>query len=521
MKRTTLIAIIAGLLLGIGGTLAYMHFIVHSSGHAAGEHAPETSGDYYTCPMHPSVRSDRPGACPVCGMALVKKSARVDDAGAIPADFAGVALSPTQRVMANIRTAPVQRRSLAREISAVGLINYAEPNFLHISARFPGRLEKLYLTYPGQRVKKGDPVADVYSPEAISAQQEFLIALDWSERARSGGQFVSASGPDLLEQARKKLILWGFTEEQIERLQSTRSVEYVVTIYSPISGTILKRNVDPQHYMMTGEDMYDVADLSIVWVYLDVYEQDIRFLSAGQRVDVLTKAYPGEAFAGKVTFIEPLLDPETRTVRVRTEFPNAHGRLKPNMYVTATIRMPALSAIAVPTSAVISTGRRNVVWVEVHENAFEPRDVVLGTRSGQFVEVISGVHEGELVAETGGYLIDSEAALQGPGAADPHAGHGAMTTAGQPDAKNEVTIVVKGNYTPNVIHLKKGVPVKLNFQRDEDARCSDEIVIKDFGIHQKLPAWKTTTIELTPDRAGEFQFACGMDMLHGKIVVRE
>lgn len=521
MKRSTLIAIIASLLLGIAGTAAYMSLIVHGSGHDAGRHATETSGDYYTCPMHPSVRSDRPGACPVCGMALVKKSTRAEDTAALPADFAGVVLSPTQRVVANIRTAPVGRRSLSKEVSAVGLINYAEPNFLHISARFPGRLEKLYLTYPGQRVKKGDPVADVYSPEAISAQQEFLIALDWSERARKGGQFVSTSGPDLLEQARKKLFLWGFTEEQLARLQATRHVDYVVTIYSPVSGTILKRNVDPQHYMMTGEDMYDVADLSVVWVYLDVYEKDIRFVSVGQDVEVQAKAYPGEKFPGKVTFISPVLDAETRTLRVRAEFANRHGRLKPNMYVTAGIRTPEKAALAVPLSAVISTGKRDVVWVEVHENAFEPREVVLGTRSGQLVEVLSGLHEGDMIAETGGYLIDSEATLQGPVAVDPHAGHGARTTAARPDEKSEVTIIVKGNYTPDVIHLKKGVPVKLHFQRDEDARCSEEIVIKEFGIHQKLGAWKTTTIELRPDRAGEFQFTCGMEMLHGKVVVAE
>lgn len=515
MKNKTTI-ILAIVIIAAAATVVFVPWAGDSRNETTG-HSHNGGEEYYTCPMHPSVRSDRPGACPVCGMALVKKSANQGENVPLPQGFEGVSLSPTQRVMANVTTVPVSRRTLIHEIQAIGLVNYAEPNFLHISARFAGRLEKLYLTYPGQKVQKGDPVADVYSPEAVSAQQEFLIAVEWSERERNNGQSVLTGGFDLLEQSRKKLILWGFTDEQIGRLQSTRKVEYVVTMYSPISGTILKRNVDPQHYMMAGEDLYDVADLSVVWVYLDIYEKDIRFISKGQEVRITSDAYPGRTFAGTVAFIEPVLNAETRTVRVRTEFPNTDGRLKPNMYVNSSIGVPSTNTLAIPSSAIMKTGRRNVVWVEVGENMFEPRDVVTGVVAGSYTEILGGVREGEMIATTGGFLIDSESALQQPSSADPHAGHGIPADEGK--TSQEVTIRVKGMYMPDVIRVKKGEKATLHFYRDEDARCTDEVVFEGLNIRRDLPAFQTTTIEFTPEKSGTYKFTCGMNMLHGTLIV--
>jgi len=379
--------------------------------------------DEYYCPMHPNTTYDKPGVCSVCGMSLVKKLSSQGESNSNTTELKGVSLSPTQRVMANITTTQVQRKSINKGIQAVGIVSYAEPNYRHISMRFPGRLEKLYLSYTGQSVRRGDPVADVYSPEAISAQQEYLLALDSYEQSKSGDQSFASSAAQLLEQSRQKLLQWGFTEKQIARLKETRKVNYLVTIYSPVSGTVVKKSVDPQHYAATGEDMFDIADLSTVWILLDVYEKDIRFIGRGRTVMITTEAYPLEKFIGRVMFVDPVLNPETRTVRVRTEFSNPRGKLKPNMYVNASIQIAKSAELVVPSTAVLSTGKRTVVWVEVTENRFEPRDVVVGSVSEGFTVVVDGLEEGESVAETGGFLIDSESALQQPAATDPHAGH--------------------------------------------------------------------------------------------------
>lgn len=492
------------------------------------QETPKTE-EYYTCPMHPSVRSDRPGACPVCGMALVKKSAQAAMDAAEVSSLEAVSLSPTQRVMANVSVVPAKRQEFKRDITAVGIISYAEPNYQHISSRFPGRVEKLYVSYTGQEVREGDRVAEVYSPEAITAQQEYLLALDSYEQAQHSNQSFVSSAEQLLEQSRQKLLHWGFTERQIARLRESRKVEYTVTIYSPVRGTVVKKSVDPQRYVGVGEDMFDVADLSTVWGYLDVYEKEIRFVERGQRVQIKTEAYPFETFEGTVVFIDPVVHPDTRTIRVRTEFKNPTFKLKPNMFVTGTIVVPKMRALVVPSSAIISTGKRTVVWVEVKENTFEPRDVIVGATADGWTTILNGLDEGEHVVETGGFLLDSESALQKPATPSPHEGHAVST--GKRERTNaevhstasvkvqEVRITVKDGYSPDVVRVKQGIPVKLVFQRDERSRCSEELVIKNLGLRKTLAPFAATPIEFTPTGVGEFPFACGMDMLHGKIVV--
>ncbi len=537
MTRNKIIGIaMTALFVGAAGVV----FFNNSTGqeavqHSTGEQQAESS-DYYTCPMHPSVRKDKPGACPVCGMVLVKKISQRADANEDLAGLKQVSLSAAQRVMANVTTARVERKTLKRNLSAVGVVDFAEPNYLHISMRFPGRLEKLYLTYTGQQVRKGDAVADVYSPEAISAQQEYVLTLDSQEQLKSAPEGVKSGAMDLHREARQKLLRWGFTEEQVRRLDETRQISRTITMLSPIGGTVLKKNVDPQHYAAMGEDIYDVADLSTVWIYLDVYEKDIRFVKKGQQVQVTSEAYPDESFAGEVTFVDPVMNADTRTVRVRTEFDNQAGKLKPNMYVRASIAVPSVNTLVVPASSVMSTGKRNIVWVEVEPNTFEPRDIVPGVTTETYVEIIDGLKEGNLVTETGGFLIDSESMLQQPDAAG-HAERSSAASAAvkEPFARpseyfgrkethtlqNEVGILVKGRYTPEIIHVKAGEPVTLHFYRDEDADCTNEVVFESLGIRRRLPARETTTIVLTPSDTGEIPFSCGMGMVRGKLVVEK
>jgi membrane fusion protein, copper/silver efflux system len=381
----------------------------------------QQSSEYYTCPMHPSVISDKPGSCPICGMTLVKKTKQHETSSNDMDNLNAVTLSPTQRVLANVATAPVERTSSVRTVSAVGVVSYAEPNQAEVSARFRGRVEQLYVNYTGQKVKKGQPLFDLHSPDLVSAEQELILAQS-SVAALSGND--NASRQRTLEATRERLhVHFGMTEEQIVETESTKQPRMSVTFHSPIHGTVISKEVQEGQYVDEGTVLYKLVDLSNVWIYLDVYEKDIRFVKIGTRVSFTSDTYPNERFHGTVTFIEPVINEETRTIRVRIESNNPNGKLKPNMFVQANIDVPFTGKVLVPTSAIINTGKRSIVWVEVKPNVFEPRDVVVGMSSEADSEILSGLLEGEQIAVSGGFLIDSESALRKPSAADPHEGH--------------------------------------------------------------------------------------------------
>jgi membrane fusion protein, copper/silver efflux system len=355
--------------------------------------------EVYTCPMHPSVKIDRPGACPVCGMNLVKQTEQVEMSKEEHQAVGQVTLSPTKQVLANVSTSTAMKMSLEKEIRAVGEIAYAEQNFRQISTRFPGRIDKLYLTYEGQQVKKGEPVADVYSPEAISAQQEYLLA-------------KQSKSAELLQQSKEKLLLWGFTESQLKELDELGTVKNTLTLHSPISGTVLKKNIQQQQYVSAGENLFDVADLSTVWMYADVYEYEIQGVKVGQMVETMSDTYPDKTFTGRITFVSPTVDPSSRTVRIRAEIDNGSAELRLDMFINAAIKTKLPESIVVPLTAVLSTGTRQVVCVQKDSGIFEPRVVKIGERSNEYVQIIEGIHEGETIVTSGGYLIDSESQLE-------------------------------------------------------------------------------------------------------------
>lgn len=478
--------------------------------------------EIYTCPMHPTVVSDRPGACPVCGMALVKKSAQADVSEQELQRLQHITLSPTQRVLANIATMPVERAPLTKMIDVVGIVDVAETQQATVSARFRGRIEKLYVNFTGDRVQQGQPLFELYSPELVTSQQEFILALDGNQQ-------------HLIAAIRERLRLnYGMTDEQIRKIEETRNIQTAVQFNSPISGTVVSKQVQVGQYVDEGTVLYQLANLSKVWIYLDVYEKDIPFIRKGQIVHIKTDAYPNEEFTGRVTFIDPVMNPETRTVRIRSEFDNRHGMLKPKMFVKAQLHMEGKYTLTVPASAIMFTGKRTVVWVETQKNTFEPRDVALGQSANDIYEVVNGLNEGEMIAVSGGFLIDSESALRQPTAANLHARHGASTgqsptteedhsahtqSTEKPSTSKTVTITVDGGYNPAVIHVKVGQEVTLQFQRVEDSECTSEVVFEELNIRKKLPAFKTTTITITPKKTGEIHFACGMGMVHGKLVV--
>jgi Cu(I)/Ag(I) efflux system membrane fusion protein len=405
----------------------------------ADEAQSETTGQntsaeesYYTCPMHSSVRSDKPGACPVCGMALVKKTKMQSASEEEIKNLQQVSLSASQRVIANVSTTAVTRQDINKEISAVGVVDFAEPLQTTVTARFRGRIEKLYVNYTGELVKQGQPLFDLYSPDLVSAQQEFIIALN----SLGDSLFSGANQSLLLQASRDKLrIHFGMTEKQIAIIEKTRQTQSTMTFFSPISGTVITKEIQEGQYVDEGMPLYKLADLSNVWIYLDVYEKDIRFILMNHPVQITTEVYPNEKFRGKVTFIDPVINNETRTVRVRSEFANPNGKLKPQMYVKAQIHVPSSSALVVPTTAVLYTGKRTLVWIEVKPNTFEPREVELGISSGSFIEVLSGLEEDENVVTSGGYLLESESQLQQPGGAS--SGHQHEGTKKDPEDNNK------------------------------------------------------------------------------------
>jgi Cu(I)/Ag(I) efflux system membrane fusion protein len=497
------------------------------------------TGEYYTCPMHTFIRSDRPGACPICGMTLVKKSSgEVLTANQLSL-LKDVSLSPSQMVLANVNTASVKRRTLNRQFTSVGVVSSAEPMQATIAARFSGRVEKLYANYTGETVRKGQPLFELYSPDLISATQDYILALDGLRNATAAAQTQNEASQDQLVGASRKRLMnhFGMTEDQIRELEKTRRIPTAVRFDSPIRGTVLTKDLQEGQYVNEGMVLYQLVDLSKVWIYLDVYEQNMRFLEVGQQVTIRTDAYPGEEFHGHVTFIDPTMNGETRTLRVRTETDNPDLKLKPNMYVETSIQAPVRDALVVPTSAIMQTGKRAVVWVESRPNTFEPRNVVIGSSTDEDSEILGGLNEGDTVAVSGGFLIDSESQLDqsSGGVTTSKESARSLAPASGADVKAEpskylrgmdqsgkavdVNILVHGNYEPDVIHGKVGVKLRLHFYRDEDSDCTAEVVFKEFNIKRFLPPRDTILIEITPVKVGTIDFECGEGMVHGKIIV--
>lgn len=472
----------------------------------------EQAKEIYTCPMHPSVISDKPGACPVCGMALVKKTNQKNVSSDELTILQSVSLSPTQRVIANVATETVKQQTIKQTINAVGVVDFAEPNLATITARFSGRVEKLFVNYTGEIVKKGQELFELYSPDLISAQNELLLAAKNKQEM-------------LLQVARIRLNThFGLSEQQISEIEKSNKILYSIPFHSPISGTVISKEIQEGQYVDEGIILYRIADLSKVWVYLDVYEKDIPFVKVGSPVQLTSEAFGSEIFKGIIFFIDPIVNSETRTLRVRTEFSNPSGKLKPQMYVSAQIITQIKNALVVPSSAILYTGKRKVVWVEVKENTFEPRDVVTGIQSEDKVEIISGLNPGDVVVISGGYLLDSESQLQNPSSVTPHQHETSkkeVANTENNDTSNEVTIIVNGGYSPSTITAQKGKKLKIHFERHDDIKCTDEIVFPDFNIKKYLTPHKITTIEITPKNSGEYRFHCGMDMLEGKVLVNE
>ncbi len=312
-----------------------------------------------------------------------------------------------------VRTESVSKRSLARIVRAVGTIEINERGQHTVAPKFEGWIEKLHVNTTGQAVARGQPLAEVYSPELVSAQREYLIAYRATKSLSGAGPDAQTGMQQLAGAALERLRNWDISEQQLARLREGEEPRRTLTLTAPAPGVIIKDPPVAGMRFIPGEALFRIADLSRVWLIADVFEQDLSLVRVGTRGSISVSAYSDKTFPGEVTFIYPTLNTETRTARVRIELANPEGQLRPGMYGTVQIEAgPKREVVTVPDSAVIDSGTRQVVLVALGEGRFEPRDVKLGTRGEDFVEVLSGVKDGETVVTRANFLIDSESNLK-------------------------------------------------------------------------------------------------------------
>ncbi|MBI3779448.1 MAG: efflux RND transporter periplasmic adaptor subunit [candidate division NC10 bacterium] len=351
-----------------------------------------------------------------------------------------VRLSREDQQMIGVEATTVTHRTLTKEIDAVGKIDYDERKIAYVSSRIAGRLDKLYVNFTGMRVEKGQPLALIYSPDLAATQQEYLLAMETFERVKGSGiKEVVDSAASLVEAARNRLVLWGVTEDQLAQIQAEKRNHFQMPIYSPIGGTVIEKMTFEGKYVAEGEALYKVADLSTVWMQGEVYEYELPWIKPGQPVEIASPSYSGATFRGRVSFIDPMLNPQTRTVKVRVEIPNPDGTLKPQMFVTAKFQAsPAGQALAVPKSAVLDTGVRQLVYLDRGNGLYQGRQVTLGPEARGYYPVIKGLVEGDRVVTAGNFLIDSQAQLSGPSMGMPSLGESQkMVAAEKSEARGE------------------------------------------------------------------------------------
>lgn len=377
----------------------------------------EASEYVYVCPMGYPEASETPGVSKFCGMELIKKK-RSEVPFLSGKGINEVRLSPSEMILANVGVSTVEYKSLEREINTVGKIDYNETRQAHIAARFSGRVEKLHVNFTGEKVRKGEPLLEIYSPDLVTTQQEYILALDNLEKMKSSPLKESIeNAQNLVQSTKNKLLLWGISEEQILNIETSKKVQTTMTLFAPIGGIITKKEIVEGQYVSEGQDFFQIDDLAVVWMYADIYEYEISFVKLGQKVEVTTQAYPGEVFFGKINFIAPTLNPSTRTLSIRAEFHNPAEKLKPEMYVNAKIKVASGKNLVVPATAVLSTGRKEIVWVQVEPGVFQPKEVKTGVRAGNYYSVLEGLKDGEKVVSKAGFLLDSESQMRLGGAA--------------------------------------------------------------------------------------------------------
>ena len=464
-------AILALLLAGVVAfyNVPAFHRLLHP--HGGGDNTAKTA-DKYTCGMHPFIISDKPGTCPICGMALTKiegtqapggttaasagpagqpsggarkilfyrnpmnpnvtsKTPAKDEMGMdyvpvyedeakgggsgadLPEGYATVLVGMEKVRMAGIQSAPAVRETISHPVRAVGIVVPDERRVRRVQSKVEGWIEKLYTNFTGQMVTKGQPLLEIYSPDLVATQREYLLSKAGEDRMKeSPYQDAREMSSALAQAARTRLKLFDVPESFIEELERTGKVRRTVTLNAPVSGYVTGKEIFEGTRVMPGMDLLTVTDLSRVWIEADLYEYEAQAVRVGQTALLETVAEPGAKLKGRVAFIYPTFSPETRTLKVRFDFPNPGLRLKPQMYANVSLDLHSVTGVVVPDSALIETGVRVIAFVDAGGGSFEPREVKVGVRGNGKAQILSGVKAGEKVAVGANFLLDSESKLR-------------------------------------------------------------------------------------------------------------
>lgn len=334
-----------------------------------------------------------------------------------PEGYAPVEIDPSRIQSYGVLTEEIKVQDLTKTIRTVGIVTADERRVATIQTKFNGWIEELYVNYTNQPVKKGDPLFTVYSPQLLSTEEEYLLALKSLDHPVQGqfSQEWNTSNRALLESVRRRLELWGISEDQIRKLEREKKPFRTLTYYSPIEGIVIEKNVFEGMNVEPGKVLFTITDLSHLWVLADIYEQDLAFVHMGQEAQVFIDAYPDKTFNGTITFINYVVDPSTRTTKIRIEIDNTNFLLKPAMYTKVLINDQIGQGLALPSDALIDTGKRKIVFVEQKPGYFLPREVQLGLKVDQYYQVLSGLSEGEKVVTSSQFLLDSESRLKAAG----------------------------------------------------------------------------------------------------------
>ena len=438
----------------------------------------------WTCAMHPQIRMEQPGKCPICGMELIP----LVSTSRASVDPLAIHLSKEAAQLANVLTSVVTKQKPVKEVRLYGKVQADERLLQSQTAHFPGRIERLSVNFMGEKVVKGQVLAEIYSPELITAQQELLETVKTKQ-----------SQPELYEASKEKLRQWKLTDDQIVKIESSGVIRNNFEVVSNTAGVVTARRVNTGDHVSTGSVLFDIADLSKVWIMFDAYESDLQFLSKGEKISFTLQALPGIDFSGNLIFIDPVIDPVTRVAKVRVETGNQSGKLKPEMFATGIVKTTLneyKNNIIIPKSAVLWTGKRSIVYVKqpgTDEPIFKIREIGLGPMLGESYVVTDGLTDGEEIVTSGTFSVDAAAQLEGkPSMMNPRGGLTSsmpgMLMPGDPKTSNDSSVTGtdlkrdKYNALPNKIDVSKDFTMQLNTVYDQYIVLKNAFVQSDVNI---------------------------------------